>query len=237
MGMSRLNGFLRRRPQSQFFFSVGPILDADLEVAFREFSCFCKRSSGWNDFTNCFTKRKLGYGNRRLSHLTSISSPYSSKPPLINTQKLIRCCDSLPKLTYVKDQLCSSSCEMSKAKRSSFMTKISSSKGGLNLLHNGLCGTMRVASIEWEKYILVIVDDYSRYTWHLFMRSKVKHRSSQRLSTMIPTQSSSSSYYYTLLTEARSFLNKKSMLISKGRRPFETSNFHSRTPEQERRVE
>ncbi|GJZ61070.1 retrovirus-related pol polyprotein from transposon TNT 1-94 [Tanacetum coccineum] len=43
----------------------------------------------------------------------------------------------LPKLKYVKDQLCSS-CEVSKAKRSSFKSKtVPSSKGRLNLLHNG----------------------------------------------------------------------------------------------------
>ncbi|GJR52882.1 retrovirus-related pol polyprotein from transposon TNT 1-94 [Tanacetum coccineum] len=42
----------------------------------------------------------------------------------------------------------------------------------LNLLHMDLCGPMRVASINGKKYILVIVDDYSRYTWTLFLRSK-----------------------------------------------------------------
>ncbi|GKB53963.1 retrovirus-related pol polyprotein from transposon TNT 1-94, partial [Tanacetum coccineum] len=78
----------------------------------------------------------------------------------------------LPKLKYVKDQLCSS-CEVSKAKRSSFKTKtVPSSKGQLNLLHMDLCGPMRVASINGKKYILVIVDDYSRYTWTLFLSSK-----------------------------------------------------------------
>nr|GEY26853.1 hypothetical protein [Tanacetum cinerariifolium] len=78
----------------------------------------------------------------------------------------------LPKLKYVKDQLCSS-CEVSKANISSFKSKaISSSKGRLNLLHMDLCGPMRVASINGKKYILVIVDDYSRYTWTLFLRSK-----------------------------------------------------------------
>ncbi|GKB86610.1 retrovirus-related pol polyprotein from transposon TNT 1-94 [Tanacetum coccineum] len=62
---------------------------------------------------------------------------------------------------------------MSKAKRSSFKTKaVPSSKGRLNLLHMDLCGPMRVASINGKKYILVIVDDYSRYTWTLFLRSK-----------------------------------------------------------------
>nr|GEU75645.1 Gag-Pol polyprotein [Tanacetum cinerariifolium] len=80
----------------------------------------------------------------------------------------------LPKLKYVKDQLCSS-CELSKAKRSSFKSKaISSSKGRLNLLHMDLCGPMRLAGINGKKYILVIVDDYSRYTWTLFLRFKDK---------------------------------------------------------------
>ncbi|GJY62616.1 retrovirus-related pol polyprotein from transposon TNT 1-94, partial [Tanacetum coccineum] len=73
---------------------------------------------------------------------------------------------------YVKDQLCSS-CEVSKAKRSSFKTKaVPSSKGRLNLLHIDLCGPMLVASINEKKYILVIVDNSSRYTWTLFLRSK-----------------------------------------------------------------
>ncbi|GJS34268.1 retrovirus-related pol polyprotein from transposon TNT 1-94 [Tanacetum coccineum] len=35
-----------------------------------------------------------------------------------------------------------------------------------------LCGPMRVASINGKKYILVIVDDYSRFTWVKFLASK-----------------------------------------------------------------
>ncbi|GKD86799.1 retrovirus-related pol polyprotein from transposon TNT 1-94 [Tanacetum coccineum] len=35
-----------------------------------------------------------------------------------------------------------------------------------------LCGPMRVASINGKKYILVIVDDFSRYTWVYYLRSK-----------------------------------------------------------------
>ncbi|GJX92455.1 retrovirus-related pol polyprotein from transposon TNT 1-94 [Tanacetum coccineum] len=61
----------------------------------------------------------------------------------------------LLKLKYVKDQLCSS-CEVSKAKRSSFKTKaVPSSKGRLNLLHMDLCGPMQVASINGKKCILM----------------------------------------------------------------------------------
>ncbi|GJT80671.1 retrovirus-related pol polyprotein from transposon TNT 1-94 [Tanacetum coccineum] len=101
--------------------------------------------------------------HRRLSHLNFDYITLLSKKDIVT---------GLPKLTYVKDQLCSS-CEMSKAKRSSFKSKaVPSSKGRLNLLHMDLCGPMRVASINGKKYILVIVDDYSRYTWTLFLRSK-----------------------------------------------------------------
>ncbi|GJR31531.1 retrovirus-related pol polyprotein from transposon TNT 1-94 [Tanacetum coccineum] len=35
-----------------------------------------------------------------------------------------------------------------------------------------LCGLMRIASINGKRYVLVIVDDYSRYTWVHFLRSK-----------------------------------------------------------------
>ncbi|GKD39822.1 retrovirus-related pol polyprotein from transposon TNT 1-94 [Tanacetum coccineum] len=72
----------------------------------------------------------------------------------------------------LEDQLCPS-CKVSKAKRSSFKRKVVPSlTGRLNFLHMDLCGPMRVASINGKKYILVVVDDYSRYTWTLFLRSK-----------------------------------------------------------------
>ncbi|GJZ13679.1 retrovirus-related pol polyprotein from transposon TNT 1-94, partial [Tanacetum coccineum] len=80
--------------------------------------------------------------------------------------------NGLPKLKFIKDHLCSS-CEMGKAKRKYFHTKTTpSSKRRLQLLHMDLCGPMRVESINGKKYVLVIVDDYSRYTWTHFLRSK-----------------------------------------------------------------
>ncbi|GJV60581.1 retrovirus-related pol polyprotein from transposon TNT 1-94 [Tanacetum coccineum] len=42
----------------------------------------------------------------------------------------------------------------------------------LYLLHMDLCGPMRVASVNGKKYILVSVDDYSRFTWVKCLRSK-----------------------------------------------------------------
>ncbi|GJS19293.1 hypothetical protein Tco_0447925 [Tanacetum coccineum] len=88
---------------------------------------------------------KHGYASRRLSHLNFDYITLLLKKYIMT---------GLPKLKYVKDQLCSSY-EMSKAKRSSFKLKVvPSSKGRLNLLHMDLYGPIRVASINGKKYIL-----------------------------------------------------------------------------------
>nr|GFB28403.1 hypothetical protein [Tanacetum cinerariifolium] len=42
----------------------------------------------------------------------------------------------------------------------------------LYLLHMDLCGPVRVESVNGKKYILVIIDDYSRFSWVKFLRSK-----------------------------------------------------------------
>ncbi|GJS87549.1 retrovirus-related pol polyprotein from transposon TNT 1-94 [Tanacetum coccineum] len=44
----------------------------------------------------------------------------------------------------------------------------------LYLLHMDLCRPMHVASVNGKKYILIIVDDYSRFTWVKCLRSKNK---------------------------------------------------------------
>nr|GEV54039.1 Gag-Pol polyprotein [Tanacetum cinerariifolium] len=60
------------------------------------------------------------------------------------------------------------SCEQGKSKRASHPPKpVPNSRQRLHLLHMDLCGPMRIASINGKRYVLVIVDDYSRYTWTL----------------------------------------------------------------------
>nr|GEV44498.1 hypothetical protein [Tanacetum cinerariifolium] len=117
-------------------FSVDQFCDEDLEVAFT-------------------TLTQAWLWHRRLSHLNFDYINLLSKKDIVI---------GLPKLKYIKGQLCSFY-ELSKGKRSSFKSKaVPSSKGRLNFLHVDLCGLMRIASINGKKYILVIVDDYSRYT-------------------------------------------------------------------------
>ncbi|GJT29454.1 retrovirus-related pol polyprotein from transposon TNT 1-94 [Tanacetum coccineum] len=86
--------------------------------------------------------------HRRLSHLNFDYNNLLSKNDIVI---------GLPKLKYVKDQLCSS-CEVSKAKRSSFKTKaVPSSKGRLNLLSYGTMWSMQDETPEVLKYFLKMI--------------------------------------------------------------------------------
>ncbi|GJY25521.1 retrovirus-related pol polyprotein from transposon TNT 1-94 [Tanacetum coccineum] len=168
-------------------FSIGQFCDADLEVAFRKSTCYIRDLKGNDLLTGshgtdmysitlqdtytpnliCLmakaTSSQAWLWHRRLSHLNFDTINLLSKNNIVT---------GLPKLKFIKDNLCSS-CELRKAKRKSFHTKTTpSSKRRLQLLHMDLCGPMRVESINGKKYVLVIVDDYSRYTWTHFLRSK-----------------------------------------------------------------
>ncbi|GJY18943.1 retrovirus-related pol polyprotein from transposon TNT 1-94, partial [Tanacetum coccineum] len=150
-------------------FSVGQFCDANLEVAFQKSTYFVRDLQGNDLLTGnrgsdlytislqettsstpiCFMAKasptQAWLWHRRLSHLNFDYINLRSKKNIVI---------GLPKLKYVKNQLCSS-CEVSKAKRSSFKTKVvPSSKGRLNLLHMDLCGPMRVESINGKKYIM-----------------------------------------------------------------------------------
>ncbi|GJU79445.1 retrovirus-related pol polyprotein from transposon TNT 1-94 [Tanacetum coccineum] len=141
-------------------FSVGQFCDADLEVAFRKSTCYIRDLKG-NDLLT----------GSRGTDLYSITLQDSTTPnPIclmakatssqawlwhrrlshlnfdtINLLSKNNIVNGLPKLKFVKDHLCSS-CELGKAKRKK--------------------------RINGKKYVLVIVDDYSRYTWTHFLRSK-----------------------------------------------------------------
>nr|GEW18482.1 retrovirus-related Pol polyprotein from transposon TNT 1-94 [Tanacetum cinerariifolium] len=137
-------------------FSMGQFCDSDLEVAFRQHTCFICNLDGVDLLTssrgnNLYTlslqdmmtsspicllskasKTKSWLWHRYLSHLNFGAINHLAR------QGLVR---GLPKLKFEKDHLCST-CAMGKK------------------------------SVNGNKYILVIVDDYSRFTWVKCLRSK-----------------------------------------------------------------
>ncbi|GKD63957.1 retrovirus-related pol polyprotein from transposon TNT 1-94 [Tanacetum coccineum] len=101
--------------------------------------------------------------HKRLAHLNFKTINKLAKQNLVI---------GLPSLVYSKDKPCSS-CEKGKHHRASFKTKQTSSiKKCLHLLHMDLFGPVTPRSINHEKYTLVIVDEYSRYTWVYFLKKK-----------------------------------------------------------------
>ncbi|GJU56255.1 retrovirus-related pol polyprotein from transposon TNT 1-94 [Tanacetum coccineum] len=109
------------------------------------------------------TSTKSWLWHQRLSHLNFETINDLARNDLVT---------GLPKFKYHKEHLCPS-CEQGKIKRASHPPKpVLNSKQRLHLLHMDLCGLMRVESINGKRYVRVIVDDYSRYTWVYFLRLK-----------------------------------------------------------------
>nr|GFA17258.1 retrovirus-related Pol polyprotein from transposon TNT 1-94 [Tanacetum cinerariifolium] len=165
----------------------GQFYDSDLEVAFRRNACFVRNLEGVDllkrdHSTNLDTinlhemasaspiclmahasSTKSWLWHQRLSHLNFDTINDLSRNDLVS---------GIPKFKYHKEHLCPS-CDQEKSKRASHPPKpVPNSRQRLHLLHMDLCGPMRIASINGKRYVLVIVDDYSRYTWVHFLRSK-----------------------------------------------------------------
>ncbi|GJR92879.1 retrovirus-related pol polyprotein from transposon TNT 1-94 [Tanacetum coccineum] len=142
-------------------FSVGQFCNGDLEVAFRSKTCYVRNLEIDDLLTATSTKSWLWH--RMLLNLNYDTINDLTKQDLV---------DGLPKLKYDKDHLCSA-CERGKSKKATHPPKlIPSTCSKLELIHMDLCGPKRFESINGKKYILVIVDDYSRYTWVYFLQTK-----------------------------------------------------------------
>ncbi|GJX01838.1 retrovirus-related pol polyprotein from transposon TNT 1-94 [Tanacetum coccineum] len=163
-------------------FSVGQFCDKGLEVAFRKSTCFVRNEDGVDLLTgdrssNLYTialneiasnslacllakasSSQSWLWHQRLSHLNFATINNLVKNNLVR---------GLPKMKFEKDHLCSA-CEQGKIHRKHHKSKTAfASNKPLYLLHMDLCGPMRVESINGKRYVLVVVDDYSRYTWRL----------------------------------------------------------------------
>ncbi|GJU01049.1 retrovirus-related pol polyprotein from transposon TNT 1-94 [Tanacetum coccineum] len=159
----------------------------DLEVAFRKHSCYVRDVDGVELLkgyrsSNLYTifvedmmksspicllskasKNKSWLWNHRLNHLNFGTINDLTRKDLVR---------GLPRLKFEKDHICSA-CKLGKSKKYTHKPKSKNTiKEVLHTLHMDLCEPMRVQSINRKKYILVIIDDYSRFTWVKFLRSK-----------------------------------------------------------------
>ncbi|GJT88408.1 putative ribonuclease H-like domain-containing protein [Tanacetum coccineum] len=141
-------------------FSVRKFCDVDLKVAFRKNTCFIWNLegvdllSGSRD-TNLYT---ISINDMlKTSSICLLSKSSKTKSWLWHRR--------LSHLNFA--------CALGKSKKSYHQPKAEdTNQEKLYLLHMDLCGSMHMKSINGKKYILVIVDDYSRSTWVKFLRSK-----------------------------------------------------------------
>ncbi|GJU96646.1 retrovirus-related pol polyprotein from transposon TNT 1-94 [Tanacetum coccineum] len=152
-------------------FTMGTIFnqnDKVVLIAPRRRDVYIIDMSSFNKESNaCFlakaTPRVNWLWHKRLSHLNFKNINNLAKHNLVS---------GLPSLTFSKDKNCSA-CEKGKHHRASFKTKRSFSiSKSLHLLHMDLFGPVKPQTISHNKYTLVIVDEYSRYTWVFCLKKK-----------------------------------------------------------------
>ncbi|GJU21526.1 retrovirus-related pol polyprotein from transposon TNT 1-94 [Tanacetum coccineum] len=109
------------------------------------------------------SKNKSWLWHRRLNHLNFDTINDLARKDLVR---------GLPRLKFKKDHLCSA-CKLGKSKKHTHTPKTKNTNLEVfNTLHMDLCRPMLVQTINSKKYSLVIVDDYSRFTWVKFLRLK-----------------------------------------------------------------
>nr|GEV50525.1 putative ribonuclease H-like domain-containing protein [Tanacetum cinerariifolium] len=163
-------------------FSVGQFCDKGLKVAFRKSACFVRKEDGVDLLTgdrssNLYTIALNEVASNSLTCL--LAKAFSSQSWLwhqrllhlnfatINNLVKNNLVQGLPKMKFEKDHLCSA-CEQGKIHQKHHKSKTDfASNKPLYLLHMDLCGPMRLESINGKRYVLVIIDDYSRYTWRV----------------------------------------------------------------------
>ncbi|GJS61382.1 retrovirus-related pol polyprotein from transposon TNT 1-94 [Tanacetum coccineum] len=151
-----LHSQLRYGGSPQRFTDYQPVLHLTeiYDVSFTQFAA-----------TKASFKQSHGYRHRRgiVIHLNFGTLNELARNNLVR---------GLPMLKYDKDHLCPS-CQLGKSKKASHPLKAENTNTEvLHTLHMDLCGPMRTESINGKKYVLVIVDDYTRFGWVRFLRTK-----------------------------------------------------------------
>ena len=88
---------------------------------------------------------------------------------LLMKKELVR---GLPQQEFYQEGLCED-CQMGKLKRAVHKSNhVNTNMEPLKVIHMDLFGAVIVPSLAMERYALVLVDDYSRYTWVKFLETK-----------------------------------------------------------------
>ncbi|CAM8981668.1 unnamed protein product [Rhodiola kirilowii] len=125
----------------------------DLSFNPEEYLCLASRTGN-----SVLWHRRLGHVNMRLLKK-------------LHKLELVR---GLPEVSEGLEHVCDA-CTRGKQTRTSFPVKnVVSTTRPLELVHMDLCGPMRTTTRGGNKYVFVLVDDYSRFTWVIFIANKTE---------------------------------------------------------------
>ncbi|XP_056859992.1 uncharacterized protein LOC130508478 [Raphanus sativus] len=160
--------------------SVSQLCDEGLEVIFNKIECRAVDEKGnivlqgvrsgnncymWKPLDTCLSavESKLDLWHRKLGHMNT-----NGLSRLVNAE-VVR---GVPELEKQTDTVCGGCCQGKQVKVQHKQISEIRSKKVLELVHMDLMGPITPNSIAGRRYIFVLVDDFSRYTWVDFLKNK-----------------------------------------------------------------
>lgn len=83
-----------------------------------------------------------------------------------------------PFISYKHNDVPCDSCHIGKQRKLPFPNSVTHSNAPFKILHVDIWGPFSIISVLGHKYFLTLVDDYSRYTWVTFLKTKGQAKNS-----------------------------------------------------------
>ena len=162
--------------------SISQICDQDFMVLFSKGKCLVmnesgkKLISGVRTLDNCYELvpdvyivcNSIRLPNEDLWHQRMRHASYKHLSIVSKYESVL----GIPKLSRISNVVCGP-CQLGKQTKSKHpSTQTSATSRPLELLHLDLMGQTRTESLGGKRYIMVVVDDFTRYTWIILLRSK-----------------------------------------------------------------
>ena len=162
--------------------SISQIYDQDFMVLFLKGKCLVmdesgkKLISGVRTLDNCYglvldadiVCNSICLPNENLWHQRMGHASYKHLSIVSKHESVL----GIPKLSRMSNVVCGP-CQLGKQTKAKHpRTQTSATSRPLELLHLDLMGPTRSESLGGKKYIMVMVDDFTRYTWVILLRSK-----------------------------------------------------------------
>ncbi|WJX25125.1 hypothetical protein P8452_14197 [Trifolium repens] len=184
-GQPNLENVLLVKGLTAYLISISQLCDQGMKVNFTKSECLVNNEEGQlvlrgtRSKDNCYlwmpqeealtstclvtTEDEVQLWHQKLGHLN-----LKGMKKVISLEAI----RGIPKLRIVEGKVCGE-CQIGKQIRMSHpMLEHQTTSKVLELLHMDLMGPMQVESLGGKRYALVVVDDYSRYTWVNFIREK-----------------------------------------------------------------